>query len=94
MPDMSDETILITGGSAGFGLQLAKNLAAANASVILASRSKQNLEIATNEILKVAPNAKVKLCHLDLAKLDSVEKCVKRVLQLVGSGFQARRIFF
>jgi len=86
LPDMSGDTILITGGSSGFGLQLAKSVAAANASVILASRSKTNLEIATHEILKVAPNAKVKLCHLDLAKLDSVENCAKRVLQLVGDG--------
>jgi len=39
---MIDETVLITGGSSGLGLETAKRLAAVGATVVLTSRTEGN----------------------------------------------------
>ena len=76
--------MVITGSSSGFGKFSAKGAAERGATVVLASRSQKNLEVAKKFILKEVPDADVDLVHLNLADLDSVEKCALKLLKKYG----------
>lgn len=63
---------VVTGASAGLGIETARELAAAGATVVLAVRSIERGEAAIEDIRSTAPDAKLRLQQLDLASLDSV----------------------
>ena len=65
-------TVLITGANVGLGLETAKRLAAADATVVISARSKSKVEAAEAAVREAAPGARVLGVELDLAELASV----------------------
>ena len=73
IPDQSGRTALITGANSGLGLQTAKALAAAGATVLMGCRNAEKAASAKDEIEAGAPGATIEVIELDLADLSSVE---------------------
>jgi NAD(P)-dependent dehydrogenase (short-subunit alcohol dehydrogenase family) len=84
VPDLSGKRAVLTGGSDGIGLGIAKRLAAAGAELILPVRNPDKGRAAAAEIRAAAPGATVVLQSLDLSSLDSVA-ALGRTLQAEGA---------
>lgn len=72
VPDLTGRRVVLTGGSDGIGLGIAKRLAAAGAELVLPVRNQGKGQAAAAEIRVAAPGAHVLLHELDLSSLDSV----------------------
>jgi NAD(P)-dependent dehydrogenase (short-subunit alcohol dehydrogenase family) len=70
---------LITGSSAGIGVETAREIARLGGTVILACRSRDKAQVAASDILQSTKcsQAKVIILLLDLSDLTSVRSCVK-----------------
>jgi len=77
------KVVLITGGSSGIGLALAKGLAAQGARLWLVGRRKEMLESAGEEIRGIT-GATCGLLPADVADADQVQRVVEEVTQLDG----------
>ncbi|MFW6773340.1 SDR family oxidoreductase [Nocardioides sp. CPCC 205120] len=73
VPDLSGRRAVLTGGSDGIGLGIAKRLAAAGAELVLPVRNPGKGQAAAAAIRAAAPGATVMLRDLDLSSLESVE---------------------
>lgn len=82
--DVSDRTMLVTGGNSGIGLETAVALARGGARVLITARDTDRGSAALTEIRQRSGSRQVELVHLDLASLASVEACADAVLQRVG----------
>ena len=71
--DQSGRVAIVTGSSSGLGLETARVLAAKNAEVIIAVRNLTKGRDARQQILDECIKANVKVMHLDLADLASIE---------------------
>jgi len=80
IPDQSGRTAVVTGANGGLGLETARALAAAGASVVMAARNQQRAAEAVEEILSGVPDARLTVVELDLGSLDSVQKAAGRIL--------------
>lgn len=69
---LDGQTALVTGASGGVGLEIARMLAAAGATVMMPVRSRARGEAAIVRIRADVPEARIELRDLDLAGLDSV----------------------
>lgn len=76
VPDQSGRVAVITGASAGLGLENARALAAAGARVVLATRDTAKTERAAAQVRRVVPGAVLEHVELDLADLASVRHAV------------------
>ena len=72
VPDLSGKRAVLTGGSDGIGLVLARRLASAGADLVLPVRNRGKGEAAAAEIRARAPRAGITLHELDLSSLGSV----------------------
>ncbi len=70
--DLTGKRILVTGASAGLGLETTRALAAHGASVTMAVRDLDKGAAAMDQVLASAPDADLDLRQLDLADLSSV----------------------
>ena len=74
--DLSDKRILVTGVSAGLGVETARTLAAHGAQVVGAARDLNKAKAATEQVRAQAANGGgLELVELDLASLASVRAC-------------------
>src|SRR5271168_827301 len=75
--DLLGKRILVTGVSAGLGVETARSLVAHGAKVVGAARDLAKAEIATSEVRKAAAasGGSSELVELDLANLKSVRAC-------------------
>lgn len=80
VPDLSGRRAVITGGSDGIGLGIARRLAAAGAELVLPVRNRGKGEAAAAEIRAAAPGATVILETLDLSSLESVARLGETLL--------------
>ncbi|MGB3763646.1 MAG: SDR family oxidoreductase [Ornithinimicrobium sp.] len=71
VPDLTGQRAVLTGGSDGIGLGIAKRLAAAGAEVVLPVRNPGKGRAAVAEIRASTPGATVILRDLDLSSLES-----------------------
>ena len=79
--DLSGRRILVTGVSAGIGVEIARILLAHGATVIGTARNLNKAKAATEQIrTEAAPGAELLLCELDLASLASVRSCAESLL--------------
>lgn len=72
IPDLKNTHVLLTGGSDGIGLRIARRLASAGADLTLPVRNPEKGERALAAIREFAPAARVSLRRLDLSSLTSV----------------------
>src|ERR1700684_3354618 len=74
--------ILVTGASAGLGVETARSLAAHGAQVVGAARDLNKAKAATEQVRKAAAanGGSFELVELDLANLKSVRACADRLL--------------
>jgi len=72
LPDLTGRRAVVTGGSDGIGLVIARSLAGAGAEVVLPVRNRTKGEAAITTIRAVHPDAQVTLRDLDLSSLASV----------------------
>ena len=81
--DLRGKRILVTGVSAGLGIETARSLVAHGAHVVGAARDLSKAERATAQVQKDAQanGGKFELIELDLANLKSVRACTDRLLQ-------------
>jgi NAD(P)-dependent dehydrogenase (short-subunit alcohol dehydrogenase family) len=79
---LRDKRILITGVSAGLGVETARSLAAHGALVVGAARDLAKAKAATAQVAKDAPanGGAVELVELDLSSLKSVRACADQLL--------------
>ncbi len=79
--DLSGRRVLVTGVSAGLGVETARALAAHGAEVIGAARNLSKAQEATKPVREQAAHGgSLRLVQLDLASLDSVRRCADGLL--------------
>jgi NAD(P)-dependent dehydrogenase (short-subunit alcohol dehydrogenase family) len=80
--DLKGKRILVTGVSAGLGVETARALVAHSADVVGAARDLEKAQRATSEVSKAAAEtgASFKLVELDLASLKSVRTAAEKLL--------------
>lgn len=79
---MNGQTIIITGGSSGMGLGMAKRFAADGANVVITGRNKDKLEEAKKEISK--QDDQVLCIPMDVRKPDDVARMVEETKSRFG----------
>ncbi len=72
--DLSGKTIVVTGGSAGLGIETIRVLAACGARMVSVVRDEAKGQAAAEEIRKSVPGADIEIAILDLFDLDSVRR--------------------
>lgn len=77
---LQGKTVLITGASSGIGAQVARDLAARGAFVLLVARRKDRLDTLKKEIEKTGGRAQVFVCDLEepTARADLIRKILKQ----------------
>src|ERR1700732_1127311 len=79
--NLSGKRVLVTGVSAGLGVESARALAAHGAEVIGAARDLSKAQAATEQVrAQAASGGSLQLVQLDLASLDSVRRCADGLL--------------
>jgi len=79
--DLSGKRVLVTGVSAGLGVETARALAAHGAEVIGAARNLSKAQDATQQVrAQATQGGSLHLVELDLASLDSVRRCADTLL--------------
>jgi NAD(P)-dependent dehydrogenase (short-subunit alcohol dehydrogenase family) len=73
VPDLTGKRAVLTGGSDGIGLVIARRLAAAGADLVLPVRNRGKGEAAVSEIRSRVPGARITLHTTDLSSLASVD---------------------
>jgi len=74
IPDQKGKVFIITGASSGLGKEATKQLADKNATIIMGVRVVNKTELVKQEILVQYPKSDIKIKHLDLGDLVSIEK--------------------
>lgn len=80
--DFAGKTVVITGGSRGLGLLLARQLARERANLVLLARNPKELKNAAVELEGVG--ASVLPIRCDVRKQDQVEHAIRQVLEQLG----------
>jgi len=79
--NLSGKRVLVTGVSAGLGVETARALAAHGAEVIGAARDLSKAQVATEQVrAQAALGGSLHLVEVDLASLDSVRRCAGSLL--------------
>lgn len=77
--DLTDKRALVTGASAGLGVETCRALASRGAEVVLMARDRAKTQAAANSIMRALPHAHLSVEVLDLADLSSVRACAAAV---------------
>jgi NAD(P)-dependent dehydrogenase (short-subunit alcohol dehydrogenase family) len=77
---LAGKTALVTGATTGLGLETARALASAGATVILGARTEEKAEAAKATILERVPGAALEHVLLDLTSLASIREAAANVL--------------
>ena len=81
--DFRGRTVLITGGSRGLGLEIARHLASEGANLVLVARSESELQEAQTELER--QGGKVLTVVADLTRKSDCERAVKSAFERFGS---------
>jgi NAD(P)-dependent dehydrogenase (short-subunit alcohol dehydrogenase family) len=78
---LSGKRVLVTGVSAGLGVETARALAARGAQVVGAARDLSKAQLATEQVrAQATTGGSLHLVQLDLASLDNVRRCADRLM--------------
>ena len=80
VPPLDGATAVVTGANSGIGFPVARELARAGATTVLAVRDPGRGAAARDRILAAAPGASVAVVRLDLAELASVRRAAAEIL--------------
>lgn len=80
--DFKDKTVVITGGSEGVGAATARAFANAGANLMLAARTKRNLEAVAEKLRK---KTRVEIFAMDVADIDACSDLLKKAQFEFGS---------
>ena len=80
LPDLRGRTAVVTGANSGLGLETARLLAGAGATVVMTARSKEKHDAAAAQILPTNRHADLRFVELDLADLASVRAAANTIL--------------
>jgi NAD(P)-dependent dehydrogenase (short-subunit alcohol dehydrogenase family) len=80
--DFTNKVVIITGGSRGLGLEMARHLAAEGAHLALLARNEPELESARLELTALGADVHAILC--DVTDRDQIEGAVDQVVQRYG----------
>lgn len=80
---LSDQTILITGGGSGLGLEMAKKFASLGANIAICGRTESKLEKASEEI-SAEGNIQVKGYPCDVRNYDHVKEMIGKIVDDFG----------
>lgn len=83
--DYQNKIVVITGGSSGIGLAVAKEFVYKNAKVIIISRDEEKLEAAKKAIGAVNPNAVVDTVAADVAISEQITNAIDLVASKYGT---------
>ncbi|WP_338728444.1 oxidoreductase [Haladaptatus sp. DJG-WS-42] len=72
MPDQTGKTVVVTGANSGIGFETARAFAQKGAHVVLACRSVERGQTASDEITAAHPDASLEVLELDLADLSAI----------------------
>src|SRR5438045_1370279 len=81
--EFENKTALITGGSAGIGLAIAKNLAGRGCKLILLARRKEKLELAKKE-LEQKYHIQVSIFQCDIGNLKQIKETFKEIKEKIS----------
>ena len=79
--DLSGKTAVVTGGSAGLGVETGRVLAGAGAEVVMVGRDNAKLSAVVDELRRQLPAARIEKELMDLADLASIREAANRILQ-------------
>jgi NAD(P)-dependent dehydrogenase (short-subunit alcohol dehydrogenase family) len=82
--DFSGKSVVITGGSRGLGLVLARQLAAEGARITLIARDEHELQRAADDIHERWPSADVLIVPADVGERDEGERAIARTIEHHG----------
>jgi NAD(P)-dependent dehydrogenase (short-subunit alcohol dehydrogenase family) len=77
--DYVGKVVVITGGSRGLGLEMARLLAAEGAHLALLARNEPELEVARRELIATGADVQAILC--DVSKQEQIEKAINQVFE-------------
>ncbi|MET3681973.1 NAD(P)-dependent dehydrogenase (short-subunit alcohol dehydrogenase family) [Alkalibacillus flavidus] len=80
---MKDEVVIVTGGSSGMGMYMAKKFAKEGAHVAITGRNEEKLQAAQDDIQQDA-TGEVMTVSMDVRKIEQVEKMVQDVHERFG----------
>jgi NAD(P)-dependent dehydrogenase (short-subunit alcohol dehydrogenase family) len=80
--NLTDKVVLITGGSRGLGLQLAREFGARGAAVAICGRNRSSLDRAEEDLISLGVKVHARVC--DVSKRDQVESLISDVVQQMG----------
>ena len=76
------KNVVITGGSSGLGLAIARELAVRGAMITLIARNREKLETAKTEIMKIG--GPVYIFSSDVSRIESITETFKKIEAEVG----------
>ncbi len=79
--DLSGETIVVTGGSAGLGIETIRVLSMHGARIVSVVRDPQKGKDAIAQIRESVPKADIEIAELDLSDLDSVRRGADKIAE-------------
>lgn len=79
VPDLTGRSAVVTGANGGLGQENARALAAAGATVVVASRASEKTDRAVEELRSAVPDGRFEVVPLDLASLDSVQAAASAI---------------
>ncbi len=82
--DLGGRVCIVTGATAGVGKEIARQLAALGATVVIAGRSRSRTEIAAAEIARDTGNGAVEAALLDLASQNSIRGFAEEIIERFG----------
>lgn len=81
---VKNETVIVTGGSSGMGMFMAKRFADEGANVVITGRNEERLQNTKEEMLKTA-TGKVASVQMDVRKPEDAERMVKETIEAFGT---------